>query len=133
MSHIEVFDPPLCCSSGVCGPSVDPLLAAFAADVDWLLSQGVSVVRHNLAQEPNAFVSQPLVKDLLMRDGDACLPLVLVDGVVVGRGAYPRRAELARLAGLAVSASATKPRIRLASGGGCAPGSDCCTTDPDCC
>ena len=38
MTHIDVFDPPMCCSTGVCGPSVDPRLAAFAADVDWLRS-----------------------------------------------------------------------------------------------
>ena len=43
MTQIDVFDPPMCCSSGVCGPQVDPLLAAFAADVDWLGTQGVTV------------------------------------------------------------------------------------------
>jgi hypothetical protein len=71
-------------------------------------------------------VSQPVVKDLLQRDGDACLPLVVVNGDVVGRGAYPRRAELARLAGLTASASSSKPRIRLSPSGGCTPGSGCC-------
>ena len=126
MSHLDVFDPPMCCSTGVCGPSVDPLLAAFAADVDWLTSQGVTVTRHNLAQEPQAFVGHPTVKDLLQREGDACLPLVIANGEVVGHGAYPRRAELARIAGIAVSASAAKPRIRLSAAGGCKPGSGCC-------
>ena len=52
MTHIDVFDPPMCCSSGVCGPSVDPRLAAFAADVDWLTAQGASVVRHNQSLTP---------------------------------------------------------------------------------
>jgi hypothetical protein len=126
MTHLDVFDPPMCCSSGLCGPSVDPLLAAFAADVDWLSSQGVSVTRHNLAQDPQAFVAHPVVKDLLQREGDACLPLVMIDGDVVGHGAYPRREELARLAGLAASTSPVKPRIRLSSSGGCKPGSGCC-------
>jgi hypothetical protein len=126
MIQIDVFDPPMCCSSGVCGPEVDPLLAAFAADVDWLTSQGVSVTRHNLAQEPQAFVSNPLVQETLQREGDACLPLVLVNGELAGRGAYPRREELARLAGLTASASGTKRRIRLSSSGGCTPGSGCC-------
>ena len=40
---IRVFDPAMCCSTGVCGPSVDPDLARFAADVDWLQKQGVTV------------------------------------------------------------------------------------------
>ena len=126
MIQIDVFDPPMCCSSGVCGPQVDPLLAAFAADVDWLTAQGVSVARYNLAQEPQAFVSNPLVQEALQREGDTCLPLVLVNGEIAGRGAYPRREELARLAGLAPAASRTKPRIRLSSSGCCTPGSGCC-------
>ena len=126
MTHLDVFDPPMCCSSGVCGPSVDPALAAFAADVDWLSGQGVSVTRHNLAQDPQAFVVQPLVKDLLQREGDACLPLVIANGEIVGHGAYPRREELARIVGLKLSASTAKPKIRLSVTGGCKPGSGCC-------
>lgn len=122
MSHLDVFDPPMCCSTGVCGPSVDPFLAAFAADVDWLVSNGVSVTRYNLAQDPQAFVAHPLVRDMLQREGDACLPLLIMNGEIVGRGAYPRRQELAQLTGLEVSASAIKPRIRLS---GC-----CSKADP---
>lgn len=126
MTQIDVFDPPMCCSSGVCGPHVDPLLAAFAADVDWLGTQGVTVTRHNLAQEPHAFVSNPLVQQTLQREGDACLPLVLVNGEIAARGAYPRRDELARLAGLVATASSTKPTIRLSAAGCCTPGSGGC-------
>jgi hypothetical protein len=116
----------MCCASGVCGPSVDPLLAAFAADVDWLNSQGVRVNRYNLAQDPQAFVAHPLVKDALQREGDACLPLVIMNGEIVGQGAYPRRDELARLVGLTASASRAKPRIRLTPACGCKPDSGCC-------
>ncbi len=127
MIHIDVFDPPLCCPSGVCGPGVDPLLAAFAADVDWLVSQGVSVSRYNPAQDPQAFAVHPVVSVMLKQKGTACLPLVLVDGEVIGEGAYPRRDELAARAGLAAAASATKPRIRLSASGGCKPDSGCCS------
>jgi len=42
---IQVFDPPLCCSTGVCGTDVDPELVRFAADLDWLAKQGVEVER----------------------------------------------------------------------------------------
>ena len=113
----------MCCASGVCGPSVDPLLAAFAADVDWLTAQGVTVVRHNLSQDPQPFVSNTRVLDLIQREGTECLPIVLVNGVELGHGAYPRREDLARAAGLVASASQTKPRIRLSAEG---PGSGCC-------
>ena len=126
MTHLDVFDPPMCCSSGVCGPTVDPLLAAFAADVDWLTSQGVTVSRYNLAQDPQAFVAHSLVKDALQREGDRCLPLLIMNGEIVSQGAYPRREELAHLTGLTAAASRTKPRIRLNTTGGCTPGSGCC-------
>jgi len=105
---------------------VDPLLAAFAADVEWLTAQGVTVVRHNLSQDPQPFVSNTRVLDLMQREGTECLPIVLVNGEELGHGAYPRREALARAAGLVASASPTKPRIRLSAEGCCAPGSGCC-------
>jgi hypothetical protein len=127
MTRIDVFDPPMCCSTGVCGPSVDPLLAAFAADLQWLSEQGVEVVRHNLSQEPHAFVQQPEVHARLQRDGDSCLPLLLVNNRVMWEGAYPRRDALARVAGVGARASRSKPAISLKSGSGCCtPGSGRC-------
>ena len=126
MTHVDVFDPPMCCSSGVCGPSVDPRLAAFAADVEWLTAQGVTVVRHNLSQDPQPFVSNTRVLGLMQREGTGCLPVVLVNGEELVHGAYPRREELARAAGLVPAASQSKPRVRLSTDGCCTPGSGCC-------
>jgi len=56
-TKIEVYDPPMCCSSGVCGPRVDPVLPRFAGDLKWLQEQGIEVARHNLAQQPLAFAN----------------------------------------------------------------------------
>ncbi len=97
---VRVFDPALCCSTGVCGPSIDPQLARFAADLDWLKSQGVSVERFNLAQQPAAFVEDPTVKSALETKGEAGLPLVKVDGAVKSSGSYPSREELASWVGI---------------------------------
>jgi len=85
---VEVFDPPMCCSTGVCGPAVDPSLVRFAADLDWLKKHGVEVARFNLAQEPGAFVSNPVVAGAL-RERNDILPPLLVDGVIASRGSYP--------------------------------------------
>jgi hypothetical protein len=126
MPRLEVFDPPMCCSTGVCGPAVDPSLARFAADAEWLAAQGVTVVRHNLAHEPQAFVANATVSAALRDGGDASLPLLLLDGIVVGRGGYPDRQALARLAGLTPAPSRAKARLTLASATGCKPGSGCC-------
>ena len=96
---LEVFDPPMCCSSGVCGPTVDPALPRFAADLEWIKGRGVTVARHNLAQQPLAFAENGAVQKALTEDAE-CLPLVLVDGRIVCRGRYPGREELAAFAGV---------------------------------
>jgi AhpD family alkylhydroperoxidase len=98
---IEVYDPPMCCASGVCGPDPDAELVRFVADLDWLHRQGVKVRRYNLSQEPLAFAQNLEVKGLLEEKGDDGLPAVVVNGRVVAHGSYPTRHALARLAGVA--------------------------------
>jgi AhpD family alkylhydroperoxidase len=101
MKKLEIYEPALCCSTGVCGVEVDPVLVQFAADLQWLAEQGVKVVRYNLAQQPQAFAAHPTVKAFLEKEGAEGLPLVLVDGeVVAGQGVYPSREALAQFAGL---------------------------------
>ena len=112
MTKIEVFDPPMCCSTGVCGPSVDPALVRFAADLQWLGTKGVGVERYNLAQQPEAFVASETVKTALRQHGNKCLPLILLNGAVVSEGCYPTRVELARLAGVDAGAGVQLPVIQ---------------------
>jgi hypothetical protein len=100
MSKIEIYDPPMCCPTGVCGPDVDPKLVQFAADIEWLRSKGVEVERYNLAQQPDKFVDCKSVTDAMALAGELCLPLILANGEIVSRNAYPVRADLAKLAGV---------------------------------
>jgi AhpD family alkylhydroperoxidase len=100
MTVVHVFDPPMCCTTGVCGPSVDPKLVRFAADLDWLHSRGVTVERFNLSQQPGAFAGDDAVRGALEKTGESALPLVKVDGEVKSGGVYPSRDELAAWAGL---------------------------------
>jgi arsenical resistance operon trans-acting repressor ArsD len=100
MVKLQIFDPAMCCSTGVCGPGVDPALPRFAADLEWLKSKGVAVERYNLAQEVAAFTGNPLIKSTLNHEGTKCLPLVLADGVIVAQRAYPTREALAKFAGV---------------------------------
>lgn len=103
MPTIEVFDPAMCCSTGVCGPTVDPELARFEADLRWLGGQGASVTRYNLAQEPGEFVTRPVVAAMLQSGGEDVLPIVLVDGRLRFSGSRPSRAELAVPLGIEVT------------------------------
>lgn len=128
MPRLQVFDPPMCCSTGVCGPSVDPALTAFAADVDWLIQRGVAVERFNLSQSPDKFASDTRVTQELSSGGTAVLPLLIADDRVVGRGAYPTREELASLFGLAVEQAptgATTGSLPVMNSGCCGT-SGCC-------
>lgn len=100
MMKLQVFDPPMCCSTGVCGPDPDPVLPRFAADIHWLENQGVVVERYNLAQQPQAFAANETVKAALVQFGNDCLPLILVNDAILSRGVYPTRQELARFVGL---------------------------------
>jgi hypothetical protein len=121
MKTLEVFDPAMCCSTGVCGVEVDPVLAQFSADLKWLAERGVQVTRHNLAQEPQAFAANPAVV-AEMNAGLDRLPVLLADGQVLSTGLYPSRAQLARKLGLAPATIEIAP----AQSGCCTPKSGCC-------
>jgi len=101
MKTIQIYDPPMCCSTGLCGPDLDPALVSFAAWLTQLSQQGVQVERYNLGQQPMAFVQNPAVKALLEQEGVDVLPLLFVDGAVHLKGRYltdPEREALSRAA-----------------------------------
>lgn len=106
MPTLQVFDPAMCCSTGVCGPSVNQALPQLAADLEWLRSLGVQVERFGLAQQPAAFRDNFAVRETLAQDGVGCLPLFRVDNVTVSKGVYPTRMQLAEWVGLTVPPTA---------------------------
>ncbi len=124
MATIQVFDPPMCCPTGVCGPQVDPALVRFAADLDWLKGRGVAVERFNLAQTPAAFAGNPVVT-AAMRARDDALPLLLVDGEVAFQGAYPARDALAARLGVDVPQSLYTEAVQELVAIGAAIASNC--------
>ena len=93
--RVELYEPAMCCQSGVCGPSVDQQLIDVREDVRWAVAQGASVVRHNLSSNPDAFVANPKVMGLMAAFGEAALPVLVVDGEIAIHGHYPSREELA--------------------------------------
>jgi len=95
MNTLHLYDPALCCSSGVCGPSVDPELVRLSADLEALKAKGVTVERHNLAQQAADFAANPLVAGLLKAHGQDLLPLVVWEDRVIASGFYPSREQFA--------------------------------------
>lgn len=123
MKTVQVYDKPMCCSTGVCGPEVDPVLPQFAADLDWLKSQGHTVERYNLAQQPQAFIENKSIHQILSTEGTDSLPVVVVDGEIVSRKVYPTRDALMALVG----GTPAKQLLPVAkASGGCCGTSGCC-------
>ena len=93
MKRIQVYDPPLCCATGVCGTGIDPDLVNLSTMLTRLSKHGIAVERYNLGQKPTAFAENPVVKSLLESEGKHALPLVIVDGKVQVQGRYPNAEE----------------------------------------
>jgi arsenite methyltransferase len=122
MKTIQVFDKPMCCSTGVCGPEVDPVLPRFAADLEWLKSQGHRVERFNLSQQPTAFTENKEVLQQVSARGTQCLPLVVIDGRIASQGEYPTRERLNAMIGGSSLLNVVDPK----SSGSCCGTKDCC-------
>jgi hypothetical protein len=120
MAKLSVYDPPMCCSTGVCGPDGDDQLAQFAAALDWARKSGADVERYDLGHQPGAFATNAMVKGLLEKDGMGCLPLVLVDGQVLAKGEYPTREAIGARLGLGPGGAAAAMNSSGAPGF-CAP------------
>ncbi len=111
MPTIRIFEPALCCNTGVCGPDLDEALVTFTADLAHLKELGVDIERHNLANDPTSFATNDTVRAFLQVAGSDGLPLTLVDGVTVQTGTYPAREQLERFAGLTGPAGDTTPTV----------------------
>jgi len=93
MKTIQVYDPAMCCSTGICGTNIDPDLANFAGILNQLRTHGVKIERYNLGQQPMAFAQNPGIKSMLEQEGTDVLPVILMDGDVRLKGRYPNRDE----------------------------------------
>jgi len=91
---VEIFDPPLCCPTGLCGPTIDPVLLDVNEMVLKLKSQGIAVERYLMTAQPQAFMANPQVFQLIRERQLAALPITVVNGRVIKAGAYPTLAEV---------------------------------------
>lgn len=113
MKKVEIFDPAMCCSTGVCGPSVDPNLTRVASAVYSLGQKGVDIKRFNLVNEAAVFAENGTVNQVLQEKGVDALPVTLLDGAIVKVGEYPTNKEFAEWLEVSVDELTQKPRIRV--------------------
>lgn len=100
MKTLQIYDRPMCCSSGVCGAEVDRDLICFALSLQWLRMNGIQTERFNPLHQYDAFAANATVSKTVNEKGIECLPLILIDGQVVSSGCYPSRLELNDLVGI---------------------------------
>ncbi len=133
MNTVKVYDPALCCSTGVCGPTPDSELSAFASTLETLKSQGISVTRYNLAQEPLEFAQNAEVRAILEKDSDSALPLTFINGSLYFRGTYPTAAQLEKVLGLPQKESSPMTFVKVDAPKVSPSQSSCCDPSTGCC
>ncbi len=91
---VEIFDPPMCCPTGLCGPTLDQTLLDVNEMILKLKASGVRVARYQMTTDPNAFLSNTDVMRLVREQQVSALPITVVNGQVVRVGAYPTLPEI---------------------------------------
>lgn len=125
MKKMIIFDPAMCCSTGVCGPSVDPELLRMSTVLNSLSKKGVVIDRYNLTSNPQVFVDNKVINELLNIEGVDILPVTIVDGEVVKTKTYPTNKELCEL--LEVPEDYLRATLKIKSkSSGCRGGNGCC-------
>lgn len=101
MKTLKIYDPAMCCSTGVCGTDVDPKLVSLANFITTLDKNVIAVERYELSSTPAAYVENKEVARILNEEGVDSLPLFFVNDEVVFKGEYPEIPVLSSKLGLA--------------------------------
>ncbi|OJX47429.1 MAG: hypothetical protein BGO78_16845 [Chloroflexi bacterium 44-23] len=91
---IEIFDPPMCCSTGLCGPTLDQTLLDVGEMIVELQNEGYRVERYQMTSHPQAFLSNAEVMRLVREKQLEILPIVIAKGKIITTGRYPTLTEI---------------------------------------
>ena len=130
MKTMKIFEPAMCCPTGLCGVSVDPELLRVSTTLNTLKQNGIEVRRYNLTSAPQEFVNSKPVAEYLQKFGPEKLPVVTVEDVIVITGRYPTNEEFTSWLGLSPDV------LGVSCCGGnssCCCGGDAPTEDEGCC
>jgi Arsenical resistance operon protein ArsD len=113
MTKVEIFDPAMCCSTGVCGPSVDPELTRMASTVYSLEKKGFDIKRYQLTSNPEKFAENDEITRIFLEKGPEALPNVLLNDKAVKVGSYPTNEEFAQWFDVKLEDLTKKPKKRI--------------------
>ncbi len=91
---VEVFDPPLCCPTGLCGPTLDQTLLDVSEMVQALKDEGIAIERYQMASHPHVFLKHPDVMRLVRERGLEAFPITVIAGQIIKVGSYFTRDEI---------------------------------------
>lgn len=97
MKKMCIYEPALCCETGLCGVNVDPELLRISTALNTLKNEGVVIERYNLNNAPMEFVKSSIVNQYVNEKGVDGLLVVTVDGEIVLAGRYPANDEILTL------------------------------------
>ena len=93
-STVELFDPPMCCPTGLCGPTLDQTLLDVNEMILALKADGVTIERYQMTSHPKKFTANPEVMRLVQEKQLDALPITVVQGKAIKTGSYPTLAEV---------------------------------------
>lgn len=102
MKKLEIFEPAMCCPTGLCGVGVDPELLRISTVLDTLEKKDIKVERYNLSSAPQAFVTNGVVNQYIKENGVEGLPVAVLDGEIIIKGRYPSNEEFTTILELPV-------------------------------
>jgi hypothetical protein len=123
MAKMIIFDPAMCCSTGLCGPVVDMELLRVSTILNNLEKNGVKVERYNLTNNPQAFVDNKIINEILSREGIDVLPVTVVNDKVIKTKNYPTNDEFVKF--LDIPESYLKAKGTLETKGPCCSNDNC--------
>ena len=100
MKVLSIYEPAMCCSTGLCGVSVDPELLRISTVFNNLSKNGFEILRYNLSGSPQAFVDNKLINQVLSQKGSNALPITMIDGEIVKLSGYPTNHEIMTFLGI---------------------------------
>lgn len=131
MNKLSIYEPAMCCPTGLCGVGVNPELMRISTVLNTLKNSGVVVERYNLNSAPMEFVTNQAVNAYLNAHGPEGLPLVLLNNQIVIERRYPTNEELTKLLDIPADmllekGGLAKSKVTIKKSGGCNCKGGCC-------